>query len=314
MDQRQLTARIFDIQGMSTHDGPGGRTLVFFKGCPLRCYWCCNPEGLHRYNEVMYRASNCVRCGRCAKSCEKRAISLESIEEGILIDRDLCKDCNLFECVNACYHEGLKLAARDMTVDQVMRRLNSDSRFWGSNGGVTLGGGECMAQHEFVLQLLKACKQNYYHTAIETSGMASEESYLSVLPYLDWIFMDIKHMDSNRHKLATGCDNSLILRNMRTIAENRRKNTQMIVRIPCIIGFNDTCENITATANYVKSLGLSEVNILPFHRLGASKYKQLHKSYSCEEMKPPLDEDMERIRGYVEDCGIACYVGSNTPF
>lgn len=314
MEQKELKGRIFDIQGMSTHDGPGGRTLIFFKGCPLRCYWCCNPEGLKMEQEVMYRESKCVRCGRCEKGCPKQAISLKNPEEGIWIDREICHTCTTFECMKKCYYEGLKLVSKDYTLDEVFRRLERDSRFWSMDGGVTFGGGECMMQFPFLLELAKGCKLRYMHVAMETSGMAPEEHYMAIIPYVDWFFMDIKHMDTAKHKEATGMGNELILKNIRNVAKHRKLGTKMVVRIPCIIGFNDTEENICATTNFLKEIGVDTVNILPFHRLGASKYKQLHMSYRCEEMKPPKTGDMIRIQKYVESCGITCYNGSNTPF
>ena len=182
------------------------------------------------------------------------------------------------------------------------------------DGGVTLTGGEVMMQYAFVKQLLARCKAQAIHTAIETSGYAPEAHYLSVLPDVDWIFTDIKHMDARQHLAATGVSNELILNNIRSIAANRRRDTGMVVRIPIITGFNDNEENASATADFVKSIGLSEINILPFHRLGSSKYEQLDLPYRAETLVAPQQETMERLSSCIQARGIQCYIGSNTPF
>jgi len=310
MTNQELAAMIFDIQGYSTHDGPGGRTLVFLKGCPLRCYWCCNPEGLLHQHQIMYRTKNCIHCYNCVAACSQKAISVKTIGEDVIIDREKCLTCNTFECVNACYHNSMNIAGRAYTVKQLIDRLNRDRRYWSDNGGVTLGGGEVMAQYSFVMEFLKECRKNYIHVAIETSGYAPEKQYMNVLPYLNFIFMDIKHMDPEVHKAATGVSNELILKNIRNISKYRSEDTQLFVRIPCIIGFNDSEDNITKTANFIREAGVDAVNLLPFHRLGSSKYDQLGMTYSCAEMTPPTTEDMNRIKGYVKSCGVTCLVGS----
>ena len=305
-------ALIFDIQGFSVHDGPGGRTLVFFKGCPLRCTWCCNPEGEEQYKEVMYRQSKCEKCYDCVDNCQDNSISIGKDNGFIAIDRTKCKHCITLECVNACYNGALGIAGKYVTLDELMTKIERDRRFWGINGGLTLGGGEVMLQYKFAARLLEKCHSNYIHTTIETSGYAQWQHYQEVLKNTDWVFVDIKHMDSDMHFKETGVHNRLILDNIERMAYDR--NYRLIVRVPVISGFNDDDKNIIETAEFVKRLNIQEINILPFHRLGTSKYTQLSREYMFADMESPETKKMDQIRDTFESFGISCYIGSNTPF
>lgn len=307
-------ALIFDIQGFSVHDGPGGRTLIFFKGCPLRCTWCCNPEGENPYREVMYRNSKCQKCYHCVGKCPQKAISIDKSTGSILFDRMICKECDTFDCVEACYNSALAIAGKDyMTIDEVMNKIERDRRFWGKEGGVTLGGGEVMQQYKFAARLLERCHANYIHTAIETSGYAPWSHYQEVLKNTDWVFVDIKCMDSDIHSNVTGVPNHLILENIERMAAKNR-NYRLIPRIPIVPGINDNDKNIIETAEFLRRIDVPEINILPFHRLGTSKYEQLSREYMFAEMKSPETEVMERIRELFMSYDIYCYVGSSTPF
>ncbi len=312
MKRDENEAVIFDIQGFSVHDGPGGRTLVFFKGCPLKCKWCCNPEGIDWGCSLMYRSSRCKRCHNCVASCPYKAITV-SDESGLIeIDRQSCKGCTTHECVANCYYQALSLAGKRITLQQLLHKLERDRRFWGRGGGVTLGGGEVMGQYEFAARLLEECYNSGMHTAIETSGYAPWRHYEKVLKYVDWVFVDLKHMSSEAHRKATGVRNELILANIKRM--QRLEQLRVLVRIPVIPQFNDDDDNITKTAKFLQVIGLSEVNVLPFHRLGTSKYEQLGMPYEYGEAFASSKERMEKIQEIFRRYDIVCYAGSNTPF
>jgi glycyl-radical enzyme activating protein len=305
-------AIIFDIQGFSVHDGPGGRTLVFFKGCPLRCKWCCNPEGLDLGLSVMYRSSKCKRCHSCVASCPSKAVTVSDESGFIVMDRNICASCTTHECVENCLYQALSLAGRRMTLQQLLHKLERDRRFWGRKGGVTLGGGEVMCQYAFAARLLEECRRSGMHTAIETSGFAPWEHFEKVLKHVNWIFVDLKHIDPKAHMEGTGVSNGLILANIRRMA--KLEGHRLLVRIPLIPQFNDDENNIMESAIFLQEAGIGEVNILPFHRLGSSKYDQLFMEYECRELAPPSAEGMKKIQGIFRSHDIACYAGSNTPF
>lgn len=311
MKLEENEAVIFDIQGFSVHDGPGGRTLVFFKGCPLSCKWCCNPEGLDYGLSVMYRSSKCRRCHNCVTYCPNNAVAVSG-DGFIEMDRNKCVNCTTIECVAGCYFQALSMVGRRMTLEQLMRKLERDRRFWGRKGGVTLGGGEVMSQYAFAARLLEECHKSCMHTAVETSGFAPWEHIEKVLKHVDWIFVDLKHMDPQAHMEGTGVRNELILENIRRMAE--LKSNRLLVRIPLIPQFNDDDDNILKSAAFLQGAGIREVNILPFHRLGSSKYDQLFMDYDYRESTPPDAEKMGKIQQIFRSHDIACYAGSNTPF
>lgn len=310
-------AMIFDIQGFSVHDGPGSRTLVFFKGCPLQCYWCCNPESLSMHREIMYRRSKCDRCHGCIerKICPYDAISAASADAYITIDRSKCLHCEDMPCVEGCYHDALAIAGQVYTLDELMRRIERDSRYWGDGGGVTVGGGEIAMQYQFVARFLQRLHEQGIHTAVESSSQGDWSHLAKIYENVDWAFNDIKHMDPEKHRAATGKSNRKILENIAHIAELAHQGKlRQVIRIPIIVGFNDDRENIVATAKFAESIGTTEINILPFHRLGESKYEQLDQVYQAREMTPPSDEHLREIASWINDAGLTCYIGSNTPF
>lgn len=311
-------AVLFDIQGFSVHDGPGGRTTVFFKGCPLSCYWCCNPESQQLAPQLMYRHSSCVHCFGCVGRgvCPHGAMSLpQSPEDFVQIDRGICARCPEPVCAPQCWHDALQVAGRVYTVDEVMKRLERERRFWGPGGGVTLSGGEMAMQSQFAAELLRRCRERFIHTAAETCSYAPWEHLAAVYENADFVFNDIKHMDPEKHRDATGADNRLILENIaRTAQLARDGRLRQIIRIPVVENFNVDEENIRATAAYLSEIGAHEVNILPFHRLGASKYEQLGRVYDCRDMPPCPEETLRRIKRQLEAAGLTCYVGSDTPF
>jgi len=306
---------IFDIQGYSVHDGSGCRTLVFLSGCPLRCTWCANPEGQLLRPRVMYRQSKCTHTHyRCAAACPQSAIR---IEDGAVpplhFDRSLCDRCDSMDCAAACLSEALRIAGRTYTVEELMRILVRDQGFWGSQGGVTFSGGEPLFQADFLLAALAQCRSGYMHSTVETCAHIRTDVLLEVLRWTDAMFIDIKHMDAAAHRAGTGAGNELILQNIEAVAA-ARWDGRLIIRIPIVPGFNDTAENLRATAAFMARLKLREVNLLPFHRLGDSKYQQLGLHYEHAQMPTPSGEALASYRRILESTGLQCYIGSETPF
>jgi pyruvate formate lyase activating enzyme len=250
-----LTGLIFDIQGYSVHDGSGCRTLVFLSGCPLRCTWCSNPEGQLLRPRVMYRQRKCVHTHyRCVGACPNDAIRIEEGQDPPLrFERFLCDRCDSMDCVQACLSQALQISGRAYTVSELMRILTRDQGYWGSQGGVTFSGGEPLRQAEFLLSVLGKCRSNYIHTAVETSAHADTNLVTEVLKRTDWMFIDIKHMDSAAHRAETGRGNELILKNIEAVA-SAGWDGRLIIRVPIVPGYNDTVENLHATIRNMSNL------------------------------------------------------------
>lgn len=313
MEKRELKGLIFDIQGFAVHDGPGCRTMIFMKGCPLKCKWCANPEGQKPSPELMYSRVRCRReTYRCVDACPFKAISVPRPGDYISIDRSKCEHCVSMNCVSACYNDALRVVGRYVTVDELMEIIKRDRAYWGDEGGVTITGGEPLHQPDFVIALLKECYESYIHTVMETCAHVPWKHLEEAVKYLDWLFVDLKHMDPVKHLEETGATNELILENIRKLAEV--KGPRIIIRIPIIPGYNDSQENIEASARFLSKVGMKEVNILPFHRLGVSKYEQLDRDYAYKDTKPPTREKLEEICRVFEKRGLKCYIGSDTPF
>ena len=309
---------VFDIQSYSVHDGPGCRTLVFLMGCPLRCTWCANPEGWEFRQRMMYRVTKCVHdsqgCVRCVARCPHHAISAGEDGKGsLVIDWSKCKTCETFDCTQACLKESLVVCGKWYSIEDLMKIFTRDRQYWGGSGGVTFSGGDALVQKEFLIAILKRCQEGYIHTAIETSACFSQEQFLAVMKYVNFAFVDIKHMNAEKHLAETGVSNERTLNNVKALVDAKWPG-RLIVRIPVIPGFNDDDENIVATAEFVKNLGLKEINILPFHRLGDSKWSQCGMSYPYREQESPLPEKMQHLKEIITEQGITAYVGSDTPF
>lgn len=302
---------IFDIQGHSVHDGPGVRTTVFLNGCPLKCHWCANPEGIPKSPVLLHRHKNCVLCKKCIGNCNKNAIS--EINNTLCVNRELCNSCTEINCVRDCYFEALLISGKEMSVSDLLKILCRDRQFWGSKGGVTFSGGEPFFQHEFLTQALIECKKLGMHTCIETSAYVRTDLFVNIIKYLDWVFVDIKHMDSNKHYELTGVTNHLIMDNIKYLASESWEGFT-VVRIPVVPGYNDDEENIKNTAKFVKKIGLEVINLLPYHSIGKSKYTQLGKEYELEGVKMPTLEHLEKLKRVVESEGVVCLVGSDTLF
>lgn len=301
---------VFDIQSFSVHDGPGSRTLVFLSGCPLRCQWCSNPEGLEVRRRFLFSQAKCkfdkTNCKRCLNVCPNGAI--HSNGDGTLhFKMEICDVCTTHNCVDRCIYEAARLSGKWMSVDEVMSAILRDSQFWSSGGGVTFSGGEATLQKDFLLQLLKACKKNSVHRAIETTAFAKTQDFLEIFDLINFALIDCKHMDPVQHKNKTGVSNELILHNISTLANSDWKG-RLVLRIPVIEGFNDEEENILKVIKFMTANKLFEVNILPFHRLGDSKWSQLGQSYPYKEYEPTPKEKMRAIQDMFLDRGVACYV------
>ena len=305
----ELTAPVFNVQTYSIHDGPGIRVTVFVKGCPLRCRWCANPESNLARPQLMTYAAKCTACGRCVAACPQKAVSIGTLHDKpcAITDRELCVECGV--CVDVCPCEAREIVGREKTVREVLEQVLKDKLFIdASGGGMTVSGGEYLAHPDFTEALLYAAKEQGLHTAIESSSFASEAVFDQVLRYVDLALLDIKHMDSDIHRELTGVPNEQILSNIRHAVHDLKKN--VTVRVPTIPGYNDSEENIRATARFVKEeLGPDVgIHLLPYHRLGESKNESLGKVMDLS-VSVPSDEHMQDLKRIVESYGLYCQIG-----
>lgn len=273
------TAMVYNIQRFCLHDGPGIRTVVFFKGCPLQCHWCCNPESQSFQPQIMYNRILCRGCHACIAACDHDAIRV--VETGIALDRQSCKACG--KCAEACCFMALRLSGKRMSIDEIMKRVLQDRCYYEtSGGGVTLSGGEPTMQGEFLLALIKGLREQGVHVVLETCGACQPERFVSIAGICDEVLFDIKHVDPRKHLEYTGKDNAWIIENLRRAAEV----TSMTVRIPLIPGVNMEEPFYKALVPVLSGLRIRKVELLPYHRLGRGKYAQLGLAYPCE--KTPL--------------------------
>ncbi len=291
---RKTTGITFNIQKYSVHDGPGIRTVVFLKGCPLKCRWCSNPESQRKSVELAYNTGRCLtlaKCVRCVEICTAGAIS-RAEDDTISIDRALCNDCEQL-CSGACPSTALITYGAHKTVDEVLRAVEQDSLFYArSGGGMTISGGEPFAQPAFTLALLREARRRRVHTAVETCGYASWDDMAAALPFLNYVLYDIKNLDDARHKEATGVSNQRIVENLRALRAEF-PGIPVLVRTPVIPGFNDNEDDIAAIAALTRELGVS-YQLLPYHRLGTQKYHFLDREAPMGEVT--LDaETMRRL-------------------
>lgn len=307
--------RIFNIQKYSIYDGPGIRTLIFFKGCPLRCKWCSNPEGLERKYQVMFQANLCTHCGSCIPVCPAYIHYFSEQGEGLFqadavkpvhkINRNIdCIGCR--KCETACPRQALSIAGMDKTVSEVMQVIEQDLLFYQiSGGGVTLGGGEVSTQPEFAANILSECQRMGIHTAIETCGYAKLDCMLMLARFTDLILYDIKHIDSEKHYELTGVRNERILDNL---TELLRRGFNVRIRMPLIKGLNDSEKTIQRTMEFLQSLrnykNFLGVDLLPYHKLGINKYKQLDMEYAITEDLSYRDEELVKIGEFIKGYGL----------
>lgn len=274
-----LTGSILRFEYSSMQDGPGLRTVLYFKGCYLRCKWCSTPESQSRYPEKGYLRKRCVLCEKCIVSCSSGALFMDI--DQVVCDETRCLRC--FKCVSVCPQGAYKLYGKKMTVNEVMTNLLKDEIFFfHSGGGITLSGGEVLLQADFAKEILTKCRHYGIHTAIETSFYAPFEQVCKLLPFLNLLIVDIKHIDGQKHYEWTGVDNKIILENILK-ADKSPHQFEILVRIPLIPGVNDDDQNLQKTAKFCERLNkIKAIEILPYHRLGVGTYEQLGRPYEMD--------------------------------
>jgi pyruvate formate lyase activating enzyme len=294
---------VFDIQRFSVHDGPGIRTTVFLKGCPLRCLWCHNPESQRVQPVLSFEREICVMCGECVKVCSRNAQSVVDGER--VIRRDLCVGCG--KCVDACNTNALVLKGKTMTVEEVIREaLRDELLYRKSGGGVTISGGEPLMQPTFTFSILRRMKEHNLHTAIETCGYAKWNTFERILEVTDLVIYDLKHMDSVRHKKFVGVGNDLILKNLKNVM---KRNKEVLVRIPLIPDINDSDENLRKSAEFIRRLEIERVELIPYHEFAATKYEMLGIDYVLRVLKTYTSEQLEQKRQRLAKLGIKAKIG-----
>ena len=275
-----MKATIFDISRASFVDGPGIRTTVFFKGCNLRCAWCHNPESQSPAKQMMFFKNKCTGCGKCLEKCPH---SLEKC--------DICGNCTVY-----CPAGAREICGKEYTVDEILFEVMKDKLFYeSSGGGVTFSGGECMLYPDFLVEILKKCKENGIHTAVDTAGHVPFDRFERVLPYTDLFLYDVKCIDSQRHKEYVGVGNELILENL---ARLLRRGARVTVRIPVVAGVNDSREDMLAVKALLDSHGGASVELLPYHAMGEHKYAAIGKEATV--FAPPTDEQLSELRKIFE--------------
>lgn len=290
------TGRIFNIQRYSIHDGPGIRTTVFLKGCPLSCIWCHNPESQSFMPQLMFYSKRCIGCGKCGEVCRHEALN----------DRNKCVSCGC--CAEVCYAKARELVGKLVTVQEVMEQIDKDNIFYDeSGGGITFSGGEPLAQPMFLLELLAECKKREYHTALDTSGYGSAEAIKAISGVTDLFLYDLKLMDDEKHIAYTGVSNKLILENLKTISQ---LGNRIFIRVPLIPGINDDESNIIAIAEVVQGTpGIEQVNILPYHNIAADKYKRLGRQSGLFDIPVPSNEYVESVANKFLKYGLKVKIG-----
>ncbi len=294
---------IFDIQRFSVHDGPGIRTTVFLKGCPLRCRWCHNPEAQRMQPDLTFERDLCIQCGVCVTACAKQ---VHAIVEGThILHREGCEGCG--DCADACPTTALVLKGQTMTVEEVLREVLRDEHFYRkSGGGVTLSGGEPLMQSAFAYDLLQRAKAHGLHTAIETCGHAPWKTVKKIVAVTDLVIYDVKHLDAAQHKKLTGVGNKRILQNLHKL---RKGHHEVLVRLPLIPDINDATDDLQASADFLKQLGIDQVEVIPYHEFAAAKYELLGRPYHLHDRKPYTAKQLAEKQQTLAACGISVKIG-----
>lgn len=293
------TGIIFDIKRFAIRDGPGIRTTIFLKGCPLNCLWCHNPEGIYPKQEIMFKENRCIDCGKCSNACE-----INVLERFKKSNKD--EECLSYKkYIENCPTNALVIIGKYMTVDEIMEKILRDKIFYkNSGGGVTVSGGEPLFQPDFTREILRRCKEEGINTVLDTCGYASHEKLESILEYTDLVLFDIKIIDPMIHKQIIGVDNTSILNNAKKILE---KDMPIIFRIPIILGITDTRNNINNLVQFIHSLkrdNIKHIDLLPYHNWGKIKYEYLGKKYLLSEENAPKKNDLELVRKRISETGV----------
>lgn len=293
---------VFNVQKFSIHDGPGIRTTVFLKGCPLKCKWCSNPESQLEKLQVLCDKSKCIKCQSCINNCPVGAISI--INDVININYDKCIGC--LQCYNNCPNSALSVEGEYRSVDEIVELCLQDKDFYEeSNGGVTISGGEGMSQPEFLIALVNKLKEVNIHVAIETTGYLPNKLFQKLAPMFDLLLFDVKHYDSAKHKIGTGVNNELIIENLKWAIEN---NIPILPRIPIIPDFNYSLDDANGLAKLLVTVGASRVQLLPFHQFGEKKYLLLNKEYEFKNKKALYPEDLIEYQNIFIEEKLDCFI------
>lgn len=299
-----MESLVFNIQKYSIHDGNGIRTTIFFKGCPMKCKWCHNPESQSYEPIIMHNAEKCTNCRSCVEKCPQDAIRYE--DGKIKTSNEKCNFCE--KCVDTCINNAREKAGKNYSVEEIMKEIEKDKMFYEqSKGGVTLSGGEVMTQDmDYIVTILKKCHRMGYSVNIDTCGHAGFENFEKVLPYVDTFLYDIKHMDDEIHKVITGQGNFMVLDNLRKLSE---KGAKINIRMPLVEGVNSDDKNIDKTIEFLKSINVEKINLLPYHNTGKSKYERMGLAYEGDVYEAPDNERMESIRAKFQANNFSAKIG-----
>lgn len=290
---------IFDIKRFSTDDGPGIRTTIFFKGCPLNCLWCHSPESINRGKELLLFKNKCIGCKRCVEVCSNDAQIITSKERSV--DRTKCNSCG--KCVEVCPVGALKMAGEEYSLEELYNVIEEDRCFYNNStdGGVTFSGGEVLLQYDFLYEILKKCKETGIHTVVDTSGYASWNILKNIAKVTDLFLYDLKHMDSKKHREYTGVPNEIILDNLKNLSG---LGSKIWVRAPMIPGYNATEENFIEMANFLSKINVDKISLLNFNTSAGSKYNWINKVYALEGLEDISEESKQKLKGILVNAGL----------
>lgn len=299
-----MEGTIVNIQKYSIHDGPGIRTTVFLKGCPLSCWWCHNPESQSTKNEIMFFEQKCTGCGICVKRCPEEAITMREMKP--TIDETKCILCG--NCTDFCYNEAREYVGQKIGAIELFKEIQKDEIFYEeSGGGVTFSGGEPLLQVDFLSEVLDICNKKNIHTTLDTSGYTKWENIEKIVNKVDLFLYDLKLIDDEKHKKYIGVSNKLILENLKKLSSLGKR---IFVRMPIIAGINDDNDHIDESIKFIKTLNnIEQVNLIPYHSMGMDKYKRLNMDYKLSGMEKPADEKMEELKEKFEKEGIKVKIG-----